>query len=89
MKKILTKSNHIAYECSAKEISLCGGIGICDECGKQAKAGYLVPVLNHWMCEECFNDWQSYAKHYAEDDEFERRYADYYESVIPLEGDTI
>lgn len=56
MRKMLTKAGLIAYHTTAAEITLIGGFGICDECGKHSHEGYLVPVLNHWQCPKCFND---------------------------------
>lgn len=85
MKKLRTKNGLIAYYATAAETFLLGGFGICDDCGKAAHDGYLVPVLNHWQCPECFKDWADTAKHYPEDDICERRTARYYEAIIPTE----
>lgn len=88
MKKIKLPIGHIAYEATASEATNLGGLGICDDCGKHAYHGYLVPVLNHYQCPECFKDWSSRAKYYPEDVPFEQEVAKYYESRIPLtEGD--
>lgn len=84
MEKFYTKSGYIAYKTTFLEITRIGGLGICDECGTvHLEGGYLVPVLNHWQCEECFNDWQSRATYYPEDAPFEARTAKYYEAMIP------
>lgn len=80
MRKMLTKAGLIAYHTTAAEITLIGGFGICDECGKHSHEGYLVPVLNHWQCPKCFNDWKDRARYYPEDAPFERHTAAYYES---------
>lgn len=89
MKKILTKNGLIAYKTTLPEIQSIGGLGICDECGSfHPEGGYLIPVLNHWQCQKCFNDWKEHAKYYPEDAEFEAKTAKYYETKIPLtEGD--
>lgn len=84
MKKIDTKSGYIAYEATASETVLLGGCGICDDCGKGALNGYLVPVLNHYMCPDCFEDWQANAKYYPEDIPFEENRAYIYEAMIPM-----
>lgn len=85
MEKFHTKSGLIAYKTTVEEIMSIGGLGICDECGEFSfDGGFLVPVLNHWQCKECFEDWQSRAKYYPEDAPFEARYARYYENVIPF-----
>ncbi len=87
MKKILTKAGLIAYHTTAGELARIGGLGICDECGEHSQDGYLVPVLNHWQCPDCFNAWQNQANYYPEDVPFERMNASYYESRIPLTED--
>lgn len=56
MRKIKTQRGYIAYSCRGSETALIGGMGICDDCGTPASMGYLVPVLNHYMCPECFTD---------------------------------
>lgn len=56
MKKFTTKQGYIAYACTAAETAYLGGMGICDDCGKSALSGFLVPVLNHYMCPDCFEE---------------------------------
>ena len=85
MRKFKTKNGYIAYKTTTAEIMITGGRGICDECGTfHPEGGYLVPVLNHWQCEECFNDFQEKIGYYPEDIPFERSRAAYYEKMIPL-----
>lgn len=72
------------YEVSLSDLFRIGGAGICDHCGEFHETGYLIPVLNHWICKKCFDEWKSYAKHYPEDDIYEQRAIEYYESKIPL-----
>jgi hypothetical protein len=84
MEKFYTYSGLIAYKTTTEEIMSIGGLGICDECGQFIPSGgYLIPVLNHWQCQECFNDWKSRARYYPEDAPFEARCAKYYEAMIP------
>lgn len=75
------------YHCQAFELIFIGGLGICDDCCSTPTHGYLVPVLNHYQCPECFADWSARAKYYPEDDWFEQINMRYWESRIPLEAD--
>lgn len=85
MLKFHIKCGLIAYKTSTAEIQSIGGLGICDECGKfHPEGGFLVPVLNHWQCKECFDDWKSRAVNYSEDAPYEAKRAAYYEAVIPF-----
>ena len=86
MIKIKTKCGYTAYEVSREEIMLLGGFGICDHCNTPSRTGYLVPVLNHWICPKCYAEWNERAKFYPEDLEVEARNCAYYESIIPLGG---
>ncbi len=87
MRRVSTKSGYIAYRATAEETALLGGCGICDDCGKFSAEGYLIPVLNHYMCPDCFRDWESSSRFYPEDLPVEHGAAAYFESRIPLEGD--
>lgn len=85
MRKFKTKNGYVAYKTTVAEIMRTGGFGICDECGTHPpESGYLVPVLNHWQCEACFNDFQENVGFYPEDLPYERSRAAYYESMIPV-----
>lgn len=84
MTKTTTKAGHIAYSVAAAETAKLGGLGICDECNEYAPTGFLVPVLNHYMCPSCFKYWCSVARYYPEDRPVEARNAKYYEAVIGL-----
>ena len=85
MKKLSTKNGLIAYRATAAEIKRAfGSPGVCDECGMKKDDGYLIPVLNHWQCPECFEEWAVFAKHYPENDPVEAANAAFYENVIPL-----
>lgn len=75
MKKFTTKQGYIAYACTAQETTYLGGLGICDDCGKAAPNGFLVPVLNRYMCPDCFKEWQT----------AEAKNAAYYEYRIPMD----
>lgn len=87
MRKFKMRCGHIAYEASTLETVFIGGAGICDDCGNFAKTGYLVPVLNHYQCPDCFAEFQSRAKFYPEDLWFERSYAGHWEKLIPVTYD--
>ena len=85
MRKFKTKNGYIAYKTTVPEIMTTGGLGICDSCGKpHPEGGYLIPVLNSWYCEKCFNDFQENVPYYPEDAPYERRKAAYFEKMIPL-----
>lgn len=74
----------IYYKTTTTEIRSIGGRCICDECGKfQPDGGFLVPVLNHWQCKSCFDDWKSCCRHYPEDDDYEEVVCRMYEKRIP------
>jgi len=85
MLKFKLKNGLTVYKTTAIEICSIGGFGICDECGEHSNEGYLIPVLNRWMCSKCYEDWKSYCKHYPEDDRIEARNSEYYEKLIPFE----
>lgn len=85
MKKFITRQGYIAYACTALETTYLGGFGVCDDCGEDSGIGYLVPVLNHYMCPACFEEWQARACFYPEDSPFEEKNARYYEHRIPMD----
>jgi len=73
------------YKITADECFFFGGSSICDECNKICSSGgYLVPVLNHFMCVVCFNEWNSCCSFYPEDLGFEKSNIDYYERILPV-----
>lgn len=85
MEKFYTKNGLIAYKTTTAEIQSIGGLGICDECGQfHPEGGFLVPVLNHWQCEACFNECKDRLQKYPEDMLYEARRAEYYEARIPV-----
>lgn len=62
-----------------------GGLGICDSCNKASTDGVLIPVLNMWFCEHCFNVWHKKATFYEEDVPYETRNVEYYKEVLHLQ----
>lgn len=70
-----TPAGHKAIPMSQIDVvSIFGGYGICDHCGKAKVHGYLVPVLgSKWNCDECHADFIKTAKFYPEDVPFEER----------------
>lgn len=84
MKKCKTRQGYIAYSCSAGETAPLGGRGLCDECNMFAVRGYLIPVMNHYMCPQCFADWQKWSVFCPKDLPIEKQTAEYYERTIPL-----
>lgn len=83
MKKFKLENGLTYYEVDIIDLIRIGGAGICDHCGEMHSRGYLIPVLNHWICKSCFDEWKKDAKRYPEDDIYEQRCIEYYESKIP------
>lgn len=50
---------------------------LCDTCNISIhKGAYIyVPVLNHILCQRCFDDWQKNGTWYAEDNKYQNKYA--------------
>ena len=48
-----------------------GGAGICDNCGIAVLEGYYVPVLNHYLCPKCYQNFTQRTPYYPEDAHFE------------------
>ena len=63
-----------------------GGAAVCDHCNGTASFGYLVSVLNHWICPECFKDWYNRAKRYTDDIPYEEKKFEYFSIVLDIEG---
>lgn len=71
------------------EVLMLGGIGVCDWCNDTSKTGYLVAVLNHWYCDECFQEWYKRAVFFDEDTLIETKNYNRFLPVYGLkEGDT-
>ena len=87
MKKIinLPLKGSIAFLLNDTDISILGfGISqsdkrivVCDSCAAIINKGsYIyVPVMNHILCQRCFNDWQKNGEWYEEDNNHQNRYA--------------
>lgn len=88
MHKMKSKCGYTVYKVTILDIFELGGVGICDECGKASMNGYLVPVLNHYQCPKCFDEWNARATYYPEDIPAEQRVAEYYEKMIPITEET-
>ena len=84
MEKFKMDCGLIAYRAAAEDTCELGGAGICDECGEFAAKGFLIPVLNHYQCESCFQAFQEFATYYPEDAEIEQRNEVYFEERIPI-----
>lgn len=81
-RKFINEKGFTVYETNIVEIMEFGGYGICDHCNGAALKGYLIPVLNHYCCEECYNKWVERAEYYEEDRPFEKRKIEYYDSIL-------
>lgn len=82
MQKLNAKNGCIAYKVTAEDIGKLGGFGVCDNCNRFAAEGYLVPILGDYLCEHCYQDWQSTAQYYPEDAPYESETAKRYERII-------
>ena len=56
MKKFKLENGLTYYETPLTDLFRIGGAGICDHCGEFHTNGYLIPVLNHWICKACFDE---------------------------------
>lgn len=86
MIKTVTPSGYLAYKVTKKEIEEhLQSFVICDDCNCDAASGYLVPVLNWFLCESCFEDWaKRNTEYYPEDVDMEAMFAVFYEQCIPI-----
>lgn len=84
MKKTVSKCGYTVYIASAHETFLLGGYGICDHCNEFTPNGYLIPVLNSYICSDCYKSWDERAIYYPEDIPAQDRTSQYYENKIPL-----
>lgn len=88
MYEIRSKNGFKAYVCSAKETKLIGGCGVCDCCNERVSAGFLVPVMDYYMCPECFFNFdRNYPKNLGSDElAYEFKKSRFYESHIPIDA---
>lgn len=82
MKKFLSKQGYVVYKVRREQLALIGSLGICDECNECSEYGYLIPVLNHYQCPNCFEEWNNNHTYYPEDLWFEKEYVACYEYKI-------
>lgn len=82
MKKFGSKQGYTVYKVRREQLALIGGLGICDECNDTPDFGYLVPVLNHYQCPKCFEEWNNNHSYYYDDIDFQNKYAKIYEDRI-------
>lgn len=85
MYKIHNPKGFIVYKATLTDLTKIGGFGVCDHCNNMASEGYLVAVLNNYLCPNCYEEWYSYAENYEEDRMWEKKTAQYYERAIGLE----
>lgn len=84
MKKFKTSVGYFAYQVTAGEMInyVKGSVGVCDHCNTFASIGILVPVLNSYICPDCFKKWLDDARYYPEDKMAEQENCDYYDSLF-------
>lgn len=85
MKKNKLNNGYTYYKCETHEIvDNLNENGFCDSCNSLIFDGYLIPVLNSYYCENCFNEWSKDSKYYAEDIPYELLKIQHYEKLIPV-----
>lgn len=67
---------------SKAEMNRIGSEGICDHCNGAPEEGVYVAVLNHWVCDRCFEIWHRRAHKYEEDESIESRNFKEYEFLL-------
>lgn len=87
MKRIENDKGFIIFEIDAYETMKFGGCGICDDCNSLTDSGYLIPVLNHYYCKSCYEEWYKDATNHKEDRWFEELTAKYYIKKVGLENE--
>jgi hypothetical protein len=86
MKKFKSMVGYIVYEATAEDTQKLGGRGKCDHCDKFSETGFLVAVLNSYLCAGCYKEWDDSSRMYTEDLPVERRHEAYYDSVFQIQG---
>lgn len=72
------------YMIDSKETALIGGKGVCDCCNSLPVFGFLVPIVNRFMCPDCFVSWFLNSEYDKSERSFENYYCTLYESKIPV-----
>lgn len=75
MAKIINnpKGFKVLFGTLTETMAITHGLGICDTCNCAAIEGYLVAVLNRYLCPDCYDDWMKRAIFYSEDEPFENK----------------
>ncbi len=81
MKKFKTKLGHVVFELTRQEMKLIGSPGVCDTCLEKPQVGYLVVVLNRWLCPKCYKEWKTTAKYYPGDRKIEKINEQFYNRI--------
>jgi len=82
MLKFKSKVGYLIYEATAADTEKLGGLGICDDCNNYSETGFLVAILNHYMCPKCYAEWNEGSRMYSEDLPVERKHESYYDWVF-------
>lgn len=85
MKKFTTDIGYVVYRITKPELESVDCGNICDFCNTAVNKGYLIPVLNQFVCDGCFEDWKDRGKYCEEDIGHETKISQYYESMIEVE----
>ncbi len=81
MRKFKTESGHIVFELTRPEMTFIDSPGICDFCAAKPSVGFLIAVLNEWICPACDEKWEAVAKYFPEDMEIEKRNEEFYDLI--------
>ena len=86
-RKFLSNTGWVVVEMNTIECfqALPGTLMICDHSNEYISGkAYYVPVLNHLLNENSFNEWNDTAKYYPEDVPYETRNYEFVSSRIKI-----
>jgi len=85
--KVENEKGFLVLKVDKQDFDNIGSPGICDFCNKFMKEGYYIAALNSIYCEECYEDWLTYATRYMSDIHIEERRYAIYEKAFNGSGD--
>lgn len=87
MKVEKAKNGYKFLKATSFEIIKLGGFSICDFCNCLASNGYLVPVLNQYLCPKCFEAWEKEGDFYPEDVPHQEKVLERYRQIFEVEDE--
>lgn len=82
MRKFLSKAGLVVYEAKAIDTEALGGAGICDHCNFYSDKGFLIAILNHYVCKECYEEWDKQSTYYPEDKPIEDKRVEFFDEFF-------